>query len=429
MARATAILRTATAISAFLVLAACTVHKQETPSLTGPSGFGKSLDLSVTPDVLSQDGQSQSVVSIDARDANGQPLRNLPLRTDVAVNGAVTTTLGQLSARSLVTDGSGHASVVYTAPALPAGFPIAAGVIQILVTPQEGDFGNSTPRSVSLKLVVPPGVGAPPSSSLVPKFTFSQSAEEQVILFDASTSTTTGSPIVNYSWDFGDRRGGATGITATHRFTDAGVFVVTLTITDATGGFATTQQTLTVGQAEKPQAIFTFSPQGPSPGTDISFNAVQSTAAVGRRIVAYQWDFGDGSPAQQGVQVSHRYAAAGNYITTLVVTDDVGATGVTTSTINVAAAGSGGTGQLTVDFTFPTPTSTSVAFTAVPPSGHTITTYAWTFGDPTSGLLNQSSSPNPVHTFSNSGQMYTVTLSMTDSTGQTGSVQKTVIIP
>ena len=193
MARATATLRTATAISALLVLAACTVHKQETPSLTGPSEFGKSLAISVSPDVLAQDGQSQSVVSIEARDSNGQPLRNLPLRADIAVNGAVTTTLGKLSARSLVTDGSGHASAVYTAPALPAGFPIAAGVIQIVVTPQESDFGNSTPRAVSLKLVVPPGVGAPPSSTLVPKFTFSASSEDQVILFDASTSTSTGS--------------------------------------------------------------------------------------------------------------------------------------------------------------------------------------------------------------------------------------------
>jgi PKD repeat protein len=414
------------------VVAACTVHKQETPSLTGPSELGKSLAISVSPDVLAQDGQSQSVVSIDARNSNGQPLRNLPLRADVAVNGAVSEDaehVGTLSARSLVTDGSGHASAVYTAPRLQNGFPIALGVIQIRVTPQEGDFGNSTTRAVSLKLVLPPGVGAPPSTSLVPKFTFSESSEDQVILFDASASTSTGSPIVSYTWDFGDRRGGASGMTATHRFTDAGVFVVTLTITDATGGFATTQQTVTVGQAEKPQAIFTFSPQSPSPGTNISFNAVQSTAAVGRRIVSYRWDFGDGSPAQQGVQVAHRYTAIGNYIVTLVVTDDAGATGVTTSTINVAAVGSGGTGQLTVDFTFPTPLSTSVAFTAVPPSGHTITTYAWTFGDPASDLLNQSSSPNPVHTFTSSGQMYTVTLAMTDNTGQTGSVQKTVIIP
>src|SRR6478609_4601610 len=110
---------------------ACTVHKQETPSLTGPSEFSKSITLSVNPDILSQDGQSQSVVSVDARDSNGQPLRSVSLRADVAVNGAVTTTLGSLSARSLVTDANGHASVVYTAPTLPAGSPVAAGVIQI----------------------------------------------------------------------------------------------------------------------------------------------------------------------------------------------------------------------------------------------------------------------------------------------------------
>ena len=218
MARATTI-RTASVISAFLALAACTVHKQETPPLTGPSEFGKSLALSVNPDILSQDGQSQSVISIDARDSNGQPLRNLPLRTDVAVNGSVTTALGQLSARSLVTDGNGHASVVYTAPLLPPGLPIAAGTIQILVTPQESDFGNSTPRAVSLKLVVPPGVGGPvPSGNLVAKFTANPPTptEDQVVLFDASSSTSTGAPIVSYSWDFGDRRPGATGITATH---------------------------------------------------------------------------------------------------------------------------------------------------------------------------------------------------------------------
>ena len=203
---------------------ACTVHKQETPSLTGPSEFAKSITLSVNPDILSQDGQSQSVVSVDARDSNGQPLRNVSLRADVAQNGKVAEDgLGRLSARSLVTDGGGHASVVYTAPSLSTGFPIAAGVIQILVTPQEGDFGNSTSRAVSIRLVLPPGVGVPRRvTRWFPSSPSTQSAEDQVVLFDASTSTTTGSPIVSYSWDFGDRRDGATGITATHRYSDGG---------------------------------------------------------------------------------------------------------------------------------------------------------------------------------------------------------------
>ena len=236
---------------------------QETPSLTGPSEFSKSIVLSVNPDILSQDGQSQSVVSVDARDSNGQPLRNVSLRADVAVNGSVTTTLGSLSARSLVTDANGHASVVYTAPTLPAGIPVAAGVIQILVTPAESDFGNSTPRAVSIQLVVPPGVGVPPpASGLVAKFTANPTAplENQVVLFDASSSTAGLNPIVSYGWDFGDRRGGATGITATHSYSTAGTYVVTLTVQDALGGVATTSQSLNVGQGHGPTPDFTTSP-------------------------------------------------------------------------------------------------------------------------------------------------------------------------
>jgi PKD repeat protein len=431
MARATFVTRSAAAAAVVFLTTACTVHKQDTPSLTGPSELGKSLSITVNPDILSQDGQSQSVVSIDARDGNNQPLRNLPLRVDVTQNGKVVDdALGRLSARSLVTDGGGHASVIYTAPSLPSGFPIAAGIIQIAVTPQEGDFGNSSARAVGIKLVVPPGVGAPPSATLVPKFTVTPSQEEQVILFDASSSTTTGSPIVSYTWDFGDRRDGATGISVTHRYTEAGVYVVTLTIRDASGGFATTQQTLTVGQAEKPQPVIDFSPTDPSATTQIFFNAIRSTAAAGRRIVSYQWDFGDGSSAQ-GVQVSHRYAVPGHYVVTLVATDDVGAIGTITSAVTVLAGGSGGggTGALVVDFTFATPTSTTVAFTAVPPSGHTITTYAWAFDDSDSGLLNQSGTANPVHTFTHPSRTYNVTLIITDDTGQTGSTSKAVIIP
>ena len=212
----------ATATVIVTATAACTVHKQDTPSLTGPSELGKSIALTVDPDVLAQDGASQSLVSISARDANGQPLRSLSLRADVAVNGSVTTTLGSLSARSLVTDNGGNARVVYTAPTLPAGIPIAAGTIQILVTPAEGDFGNSTSRSVSIRLVVPPSVVVPPTTGVVAKFTANPSAptENQVVLFDGSTSTSDRSSIVNYFWNFGDG-GTGTGVTAQHSYNAA----------------------------------------------------------------------------------------------------------------------------------------------------------------------------------------------------------------
>lgn len=421
------LIRVATGVLLTSVVA-CTVHKQDTPSLTGPSEFDKSITLSVNPDVLSQDGQSQSVVSVDARDSNGQPLRNVPLRADVAVNGTVTTSLGQLSARSLVTDSNGHASVVYTAPTLPPGLPIAAGMIQILVTPQEADFGNSTPRAVTLNLVVPPGVGGPvPSGSLVAKFTANPSTptEDQVVLFDASTSTTTGAPIISYAWDFGDRRPGATGLTATHSYGDSGTFVATLRITDAVGGTATTSQSIIVGQGQLPTALFTTSPQNPVPNSDIFFNASQSTPAPGRRIASYSWDFGDGTPSQQGVQASHRYTNPGTYTVTLTVTDDVGNRGVGSSTISVAA------GAPIADFTFVVAGTSAVFNSAAstPAAGRTIVGYSWVFDDPGSGLNNTSAQANPGHSFTTTGHTYNVTLTVTDDIGRTGTVTKQVTIP
>jgi len=98
-----------------LLASACTTTKQETPSLTGPSELGTSITISVSPDVVTQDGVSQSLVQITARDANGQPLRNVALRAELAVNG-VGVDFGTLSARSLVTDANGRASVTFTAP-------------------------------------------------------------------------------------------------------------------------------------------------------------------------------------------------------------------------------------------------------------------------------------------------------------------------
>src|SRR5450759_1555846 len=102
---------TALAVAGAFALAACTVHKQATPSLTGPSELGMSVTVEVSPDVLTQDGASQSLVTITVRDANGQPVRNVALRANITVNGVITD-FGTLSARNVVSDAHGKASLV-----------------------------------------------------------------------------------------------------------------------------------------------------------------------------------------------------------------------------------------------------------------------------------------------------------------------------
>lgn len=315
-------------------LAGCTMKKQEAPEFAGPSEFGTSVVVGATPDILTQDGASQSVVTVTARDSNGQPFRNLSLRAEIRVDGTIAD-FGSLSARSVVTGADGRASFVYTAP--PAASPAVDNftIVEIAVIPIGSDFANSVTRTAALRLV-PPGIVIPPDG-LRPAFTINPSSpqDHQNVIFDASTSQAPGNnPIVSYSWNFGDG-GSATGRTVSHQYNSAGTYVVSLTVSDAYGRTATATQSLSVGPGVNPTASFVFSPTDPLPGSRVFFNAASSRAAPGRRITRYQWDFGDGASAT-GSSTSHLYPVVGTYTVTLTVTDDAGRKGVASLTVQVA---------------------------------------------------------------------------------------------
>lgn len=313
------------AVASLLVLsvaAACTIKKQEAPDLTGPSEFGTSVVVSVSPDVLTQDGASQSLVTMTARDAAGQPVRNLSLRGEIRVSGTPVD-FGSLSARNVVTGSDGRATLVYTAPPSPAA---SAGVdeftiVTIVITPVGTDFNNSQARSASLRLV-PPGVIIPPDG-LAPSFTVSPSspAQFETVLFDASASL---GGITEYRWSFGDG-GSGSGRTATHAYSTPGTYVATLTVVDAFGRTASLTRSIVVStDSTTVTQSFTFSPTDPLPGQQVNFNASEVKLSSGRQIVSYVWDFGDGSAQVSGVRVSRTYAIAGTYTVTLTVTDDTG---------------------------------------------------------------------------------------------------------
>src|SRR5438132_196806 len=87
-------------IAAVAMLSACTVAKTPNPSLEGPSGLGRALVIAASPDVLSMDGASQSLITIDARDSNGQPMPSVQLRAEIHANGQLVD-FGTLSARTI----------------------------------------------------------------------------------------------------------------------------------------------------------------------------------------------------------------------------------------------------------------------------------------------------------------------------------------
>src|SRR6188472_1957152 len=95
-----------------LVLAAalagsCTLADSQPPPLAGPSEMSLSLAITANPDVLSLDGSSQTLVTVDARDTNGQPAANVPLRVEIITNGQ-SIDFGSISARTLVTNSNGR---------------------------------------------------------------------------------------------------------------------------------------------------------------------------------------------------------------------------------------------------------------------------------------------------------------------------------
>ena len=321
------IIHSAVTLVAAVTLASCTMKEQQAPPLTGPSEFGVSLSVRITPDVLQLDGMSQARVEVTAFGPDGNPKPQENLRADILVNGQVVD-FGRLSQRSVSTGSDGKAVITYTAPAVNAE---TEAVVEIAFSRIGDNHMNVTGRVASIRLV-PTGIRVPPSD-LVPRFTFSPAnpTQGQQVFFDASTSDGT---VSQYRWDFGDG-GSGSGERTTHAYSTPGTYHVQLTLVDPAGRTAITTQTITVGQGTAPVAQFVFSPTDPMPGDVVFFNGGASAAAPGRQIVSYQWDFGDGTGAS-GPTASKLYAIARTYTVTLTVTDDMGRTNVLSRTITVA---------------------------------------------------------------------------------------------
>jgi PKD repeat protein len=315
--------------------------------------------------------------------------------------------------------------VTYTAP--PREIDGQGHVVTFLVTPIGDDFRAAVARQVDLRLI-PPGVILPPNGAPVPDFTFAPTSPrvQDVVNFDASLTRDEGVPCgqnCTYTWDFGDRTTGS-GQFTTHQFRDVSTFQVRLTVTDRRGVSATIAKTVSVAAGTPPSASFTFSPTNPAIGQIIFFNAAASTAAPGRHIVSYDWDFGSGRTGS-GVTVSKGYDTAGTYTVTLTVTDDAGQTASTSQEVEVGATGglsanllvSPGTGTTATSFFFDASGSTR--------GPSPIVEYRFTFGDGSPDVVG--TSPTTTHRYAAAGA-YIARVTIRDSAGRTSTTTANVAV-
>lgn len=205
-------------------------------------------------------------------------------------------------------------------------------------------------QSVTATLTVTDGRGAQatstklitPSAPSAPSGTFTTSPTSNLstnndIVFTAVNVKWDGRTITSYDWNFGDG-GVGSGVTTTHRYSTAGTFTVTLTVTDDQGAQAKITGAVTVTTLGGATANLVLSTSTPTSGSRVVLDATTSVPSAGASIVSYRFIYGDGNEevSDNGIQ-SHVYTGASNqpYTATVVITDSNGKTASKSQTLTI----------------------------------------------------------------------------------------------
>ncbi len=157
----------------------------------------------------------------------------------------------------------------------------------------------------------------------------------QPLQFDGRASTDPEGGPLSYAWNFGDGTTGS-GASPTHSYTSAGVYTVSLVVSDNAGASDSATATATIGVGNLPPSADANGPYSGSAGVPVQFNGAGSSDPDGT-IAAYNWDFGDGNSGT-GVNPSHAYNAAGTFNVTLTVTDNEGASDSASTSASISPA-------------------------------------------------------------------------------------------
>ena len=146
------------------------------------------------------------------------------------------------------------------------------------------------------------------------------------IIFNGSQSYDLDGTIIHWLWDFGDLTNG-TGEITNHTYTNAGIYTVTLTVTDNNGATNTDTTTCEITQPNRPPTPPVIT--GPINGTkNTLYNFSAISTDLDNDTISYTFNWGDLTTLSSELllngtrcTMTHSWAAAGRYHLNVTVTD------------------------------------------------------------------------------------------------------------
>ncbi|UPV99879.1 PKD domain-containing protein [Halorussus gelatinilyticus] len=242
------------------------------------------------------------------------------------------------------------------------------------------------------------------------------------VSFDAGESSDGQTSIAEYRWDFdgdGQIDRNTTSATTSYAYDAADTYDASVTVVDEGGNTASANETVTVESGNSSGPTVTLD----APGTvNVSEQfTVSADAPNASNVSSYEWTFD--STTKNGTEVSHSYDKAGTYDVTVNVTYDNGTSVEESATVEVVAQSDG---SPTAAFSFSSQTVANNEAVELDASNSSddegIVSFDWQFGD------GESASGETVnHTYDSTGE-YNVTLTVTDTDGNTDTANGTVTV-
>jgi PKD domain-containing protein len=253
----------------FVAHAGCGLDGVEIPELDGPSELATAVTLTASPDLITADGFSTSLVTATVRGPNGEPIAGRDIFFSIADASGRTADIGELRSTTtgtgvgtgvvVRTNAQGVAAVVYEAPARTDA--TANQQIRVTARPLGTDASSARYRSVNIELrSAEPRLFPERTDNALPVCGFAVQATGKSACTGSSPSVVCAVPIntsvlfqstafdpdgtiVRYFWAFGNGKNAENPDVSTS-YSFAATYTVFHLVTDNNGGQSACQTTI-----------------------------------------------------------------------------------------------------------------------------------------------------------------------------------------